>query len=82
MSDRITEACIEDLLSIVEPFWFTGSQGAPRQESYEEDIFNEAQLYEALGKEDARTVLGVFRRWTEVVKVCQTLRQHRGGESQ
>lgn len=74
--DRITEAIIDDLLEIVAAFWFSGEQGAPEQEVYEEGIFNEMRLYKALGKEDARTVLGIFRRWTEVVKVCQTLRQH------
>ena len=35
-------------------------------EWYEDQIFNEARLYEALGKEDARTVLGIFRQFKEV----------------
>jgi len=33
---------------------------------YEKDLFNETRLYGALGKDDARSVLGVWRRLREV----------------
>lgn len=40
----------------------------------EEEIFNESRLYEALGKDDARTVLGVWRKFK---KVCQLVRKYK-----
>ena len=44
--------------------------GEDRWAWYEANIFNETRLYKALGKEDARSVLGIWRRFKET---CQLL---------
>ena len=46
-------------------------------EWYEKEIFNEGRLYEALGKDDARTVIGIFRNLKEV---CQLVRKYKNWE--
>lgn len=35
----------------------------------EENVFNENRLYEALGKDDARTVLSIWRRFKEICEL-------------
>ena len=36
---------------------------------YERDLFNETRLYGALGKDDARSVLGIWRRLRDVCEL-------------
>jgi len=38
-------------------------------DDYEKDLFNETRLYGALGKDDARSVLGIWRRLREVCEL-------------
>lgn len=45
--------------------------GRPDLEWYEDKIFNEERLYEDLGKEDARSVLGIWRRFRAVVEAVR-----------
>lgn len=47
---------------------------------YEENIFNESRLYKSLGKDDARSVLGIFRRFREVCELLE-IKSKRGEES-
>jgi len=42
---------------------------------YEENIFNEARLYKALGKDDARSVLSIWGRFKEA---CSVIRKYKG----
>lgn len=46
----------------------------------EEHVFNETRLYEALGKDDARMVLALWRRFHEVLKLRQRI-DHEDDES-
>jgi len=41
---------------------------------YEENIFNEARLYKALGKDDARSVLSIWGRFKEA---CHVIRKYK-----
>lgn len=66
---------LEALRELVSPFaerrgWVYGCQsGEESWEWYVECIFNEARLYAALGKDDARSVLGVWRRFRAVCEL-------------
>jgi hypothetical protein len=37
----------------------------------DDDLFNEERLYEALGKDDARTVLALYKRFQEIRLACR-----------
>jgi hypothetical protein len=47
-------------------------------EWYEENLFNESRLYKALGKEDARSVLGIWRRFKEACLIVRKYRDFQG----
>jgi len=63
------------LRQIVSPFADdTGSvmgchSGEESFDWYEQHIFNESRLYHALGKDEARSVLGVWRRFRQVCEL-------------
>ena len=70
-----TTDAIKELLS---PFcekdgWIQGCSAAESWEWDEEHIFNEARLYKALGKDDARSVLGVWRRFRDICELLSTI---------
>ncbi len=54
---------------------FDGRPGSPKVDWWEKKIFNEEVLYEALGKEDARSVLAIWRRYKETVKVLRLIEE-------
>lgn len=66
---------LEALRELVRPFadkegWIQGRRSDEESWEWEEEhIFNEARLYEALGKDDARSVLGVWRRFRTVCEL-------------
>lgn len=71
---------IKALRDMVSPFagkegWVYGCRDGDASFRWEEEhIFNESRLYEALGKDDARSVLGVwnrFRRVCELIAVVE-----------
>ena len=41
---------------------------------YEENIFNESRLYKALGKDNARSVLNI---WREFKEICHLVRKYK-----
>jgi len=47
---------------------FSGEPGSPKRRWYEEEIFNEGRLYDVLGKDDARTVLWVWRNYANLAE--------------
>ncbi len=74
---------IKDLLeemSDVNKGIFDGSQGSPKEDWWEKQVFNESRLYEALGKEDARTVLTIWRRYKETIKLLRAIELLMGDE--
>ena len=52
---------------------FDGSQGSPKADWWEKEIFNEEVLYEALGKGNARSVLAIWRRYKETIMVLRLI---------
>jgi hypothetical protein len=52
---------------------FDGSQGSPKVDWWEKQIFNEDRLYTALGKEDARSVLSIWQRYKETIQVLRII---------
>jgi len=64
---------------------FDGSQGSPNVDWWEtgvksksgktisEGIFNESRLYSALGKQDARSVLSIWRRYVETIEMLRII---------
>lgn len=77
MTQTTEQQLMDELLEVIENFWLTDTSGAPGHEWYKEQIFNESRLYSKLGKEDARTVLGIWRRFKAVVAVAHKLRNAR-----
>ncbi len=71
---------MEELLGVIEDGWFANTSGWPDVAWYEENIFNETRLYSKLGKDDARTVLGIWRRFKAAVAVANKLRAARLAE--
>lgn len=75
---------LEALRKIVTPFadnrgWVYGEKGpAESWEWSEEHIFNESRLYSALGKDDARSVLGVWRRFREICELITLSKEQNG----
>lgn len=63
---------LEDLINALDyfadtkPFVVGCTTREQQWEWYRDRVFNEKYLYETLGKDDARTVLGVFERFVEV----------------
>jgi len=45
---------------------------------YEENIFNESRLYKSLGKDDARSVLNI---WREFKEICHLVRKYKNWEN-
>ena len=68
----MTEPLLDQVKQILGRFAEEGTiiAGEDRWLWYEARIFNETRLYKALGKDDARAVLGIWRRFKEV---CQLL---------
>lgn len=61
----------EELWPFCEDGWIEGLRSelqSAQLDWYEEHIFNEERLYKALGKEDARSVLGVWRRFRQLAE--------------
>jgi hypothetical protein len=77
MAQTTEQQLMDELLEAVEDGWFEGTGGWPDAHWYEETIFNEDRLYDALGKDQARTVLGIWRRFKAVVAVAHKLRNAR-----
>lgn len=60
-------------ISAVNQHMFEGKYGSPGTVWYEKDLFNEARLYTALGKEDARTVLLIWKRYKETIRLLREI---------
>ena len=66
---------LEALKKIVSPFadnksWVYGKGNSKDSWEWEEDhLFNEARLYQVLGKDDARSILGIWRRFREICEL-------------
>jgi len=72
---------IEEAAKVAVPdFLFTGKSGAPKRSWYENGIYNESRLYDALGKEDARTVLAHWNRYADFIEAVRALRGQKPGE--
>jgi hypothetical protein len=56
---------------------FNGGQGSPKVNWWEKQIFNETRLYESLGKEDARSVLCIWRRYKETIAMLRMIESRR-----
>lgn len=72
---------IKDLLekmSDLNECMFQGRFGSPNAEWYEKKIFNETRLYEALGKEDARSVLSIWRRYKQTIELLRDIEKLMG----
>lgn len=54
--------------------WSKVQYGGDIIEYYEERIMNESRLYDALGKEDARSVLTIWERFKRIRKEWQALK--------
>lgn len=69
-----SDSTVEALRKIVRPFADADEKidNKPACEWYEEVIFNEQRLYNDLGKDDARSVLGIWRRFREA---CELLKE-------
>lgn len=52
---------------------FDGKPGSPNIEWWEKKIFNESRLYDALGKEDARSVLVIWHRYIQTIKLLREI---------
>ena len=80
MEQTTEQQLMSELLGVIEDGWFANTSGWPGVDWYEEQIFNESRLYSKLGKEDARTVLGIWRRFKAVAAVTNKLRVARRSE--
>ncbi len=49
-------------------------------QGYEEDIFNEGRLYNALGKDDARSVINIFEKFRSMCDLIQRASAKNGTE--
>jgi len=71
-----SNSTIEAIRTLIYPFadglsWVYGcSSFEESHQWYEERIFNESRLYEALGKDDGRSILGI---WNRFHAVCELL---------
>ncbi len=74
-NEEKTVAFFLEMLSDINKGIFSGNQGSPKVDWWEKKIFNEEVLYEALGKEDARSVLAIWRRYKETVKVLRLIEE-------
>jgi len=75
---------LEALRKIVSPFadnkgWVYGKKNPTESWEWEEEyIFNESRLYPTLGKDDARSVLGVWRRFKAVCELITLSKEQEG----
>ncbi len=63
-----TDSTTDAIKTILEPF----TEESNDWEQHEEHLFNESRLYEALGKDDARTILSV---WGRLRQICEILKR-------
>ncbi len=62
-----------DELSRINKDIFDGRPGSPKVDWWEKQVFNEKVLYEALGKEDARSVLVIWQRYKETIQILRMI---------
>jgi hypothetical protein len=66
------QALLDQILRVMECYHLAGvargESGYSSPSDFEDRIFNEARLYEALGKEDARSTLALWKRYRAVAE--------------
>jgi len=67
-------------MGVVNKGIFNGSYGSPKVDWWEHQVFNECRLYTALGKEDARTVLLIWRRYKETIELLREIQKNENCE--
>ena len=74
-ADSTTEAIRELLFPFADnKGWVYGESNWEKSVEWEEkEIFNETRLYKALGKEDARSILGIWRRFHSVCDIIRKI---------
>ncbi len=71
-NEKIIDVFLSELSEINKGI-FDGTQGSPKVKWWEEEIFNEEVLYEALGKENARSVLAIWERYKKTILIVRLI---------
>ncbi len=72
------DSTMEALKRIASPFADEGQSliaGEKMWAGYEDTIFNETRLYKALDKDEARSVLGIWRRFREMCELLSATKK-------